>query len=215
MPYLPYVERVVETYAKGDDLLRPLEALDIFSGLSGRYRDSDDWYEERSRLFFDYLAFDHPSPPYRSILHRYFVEGTERVRREGLVDLYRGLLSSHAGVFDILKVGRADVTLKDLIGRCHFRVSLPEGAYSFVEGVVINARIIPFRGGLILGHGILLHPEHASPHILKLVEALRGEGILGWTSFFLLARMKLQHDMSPTFKLSSIYSPRSFLIKRA
>lgn len=91
---------------------------------------------------------------------------------------------------------------------------MPEAAYSFNEGIIVSARIIPFKGALILGHGILLHPEQASSHILKLVDALRKERLLGWTSWHLFARMKLQHDMSPSFKLSSVYSPRSFLIKR-
>ncbi len=214
MPYIPYVERAVEYYSKNDDLLRPREALDVFHSLAGKYKDSDEWYEERSRLFFDYLVFDYPSAPYRNIMHRYFVDQADRIRREDQVDVYRGLLTSHPSLFDILKVGRSDVVLKDLIGESHFRVRMPEAAYSFNEGVIVSARIIPFKGGLILGHGLLLHPEQASSHITRLVEALRKERLLGWRSWFLFARMKLQHDMSPSFKLASVYSPRSFLIKR-
>jgi len=214
MPYIPYVERAVEYYSKDDAILKPRQALDSFQILTGKYKDADDWYEERSRLFFDYLVFDYPSPPYRNLMHRYFVDQSDRIRREDLVDVARGLLTSHPSLFDILKVGRSDVVLKDLIGESHFRVRMPEAAYSFNEGVIVSARIIPFKGRLILGHGLLLHPEQASSHITRLVEALRKERLLGWKSCFLFARMKLQHDMSPSFKLAAVYSPRSFLIKR-
>jgi hypothetical protein len=214
MPYIPYAERAVEYYSDHESILKPREALDAFHVLAGKYKDTDEWYEERSRLFFDYLVFDHPSPPMRSIMHRYFVDQSDRIVREDRVNVYRGLLTSHSSLFDILKVGRRDVILKDLVGGCHFRVGMPEAAYSFNEGVIISARIIPFKGNLILGHGILLHPEQASPHIIRLVDALRKERLLGWRSWFLFARMKLQHDMSPSFKLASVYSPRSFLIKR-
>lgn len=217
MPYLPYAERVVDFYSKTSSHLKPLkpqEALETFHRLSGAYKDTDEWYEERCRLFLDYLVFDVPSPPYRNIMHRYFVESIDRIRREDLVDTYRGFLSSHPSLFDILKIGRDDVVMKDLIGGGCFKVTLPEAAYSFVEGVIINARIISSREKLILARGILLHPDQASPHIYKLVEELKKERLLTWKSFFLFARMKLQHDMSPSFKLASIYSPRSFLIKR-
>jgi hypothetical protein len=214
MPYIPYAERAVEYFSGNDAVLRPRDALDAFHVLTGKYKDNDEWYEERSRLFFDYLVFDHPSPPFRNVMHRYFVDQSSRIRRENQVEVYRGFLTSHPSLFDILKVGRSDVVLKDLIGQGHFRVRMPEAAYSFNEGIIISARIIPFSGGLILGRGILLHPEQASIHILRLVDALRKERLLGWKSIFLLARMKLQHDMSPSFKLASVYSPRSFLIRR-
>jgi hypothetical protein len=214
MPYLPYVERVVEFYSRENSPLSPLEARETFQDLSGPYKDSDPWYEERSRLFFDYLVFDHPSPPMRNILHRYFLENIEKIKRDDLVDLYRGLMASHAGVFHLLKIDRSSVTMKDLIGKVCYKVALPEGAYSFNEGVIINARVIPLRGALILGQGILLHPDEASDSIVRLIEDLRKERILSWRSCHLLARMKLQHDMSPSFKLSTIYSTRSFLVRR-
>lgn len=214
MPYLPYAERVIEFYSKENSPLSPLEALEEFKVLSGSYKDGDPWYEDRCRLFFDYLVFDHPSPPLRSILHRYFLENIEKIKREDLIDVYRGLLASLSSVFGILKIGRGSVILRDLIGKARYRVTLPEGAYSFNDGNVINARIIPLRGELILGQGILLHPDEASGFILRLIEDLRQQRLLSWKSFHLLARMKLQHDVSPSFKLSSIYSTKSFLIQR-
>ena len=214
MPYLPYVERVVEQYSKSPDLFNPQEALAAFHRIAGAYKDSEAWFEERTRLFFDYLAFDHPSRPYPSILHRYFVEHLAKIRREDLVDVMRGLLSTHLSAFEIARVGRDTVILRDLVGQGRFRVTLPEGAYGFVLGVVVSARIIPLGGGLLLGRGILLHPDLATPYILKLLEELKRENILSWQTPWLLSRMKLQYDMSPTYKLSSIYSPKSFLIKR-
>ncbi|MFH1438505.1 MAG: hypothetical protein ABIJ56_22540 [Pseudomonadota bacterium] len=214
MPYLPYAERVIEYYSHDNSKLNPPEALARFQKLSGQYKDTDASYEERSRLFFDYLTFDFASGPYRSILHRYFVECVDKIRRENLADIMRGFLASHPSVFDITRMKSDTVTLKDLIGNGIFKLPLPEGAYGFVEGGVINARLISFKGSLVLGHGLLLHPELASPLINKLIQDLRKENILSWKSFHLLARMKMQYDMSPSFKLSSIYSPRSFLIKR-
>jgi len=215
MPYIQYVERIVEYYSGKSEIFNTKQALLKFEELSGRFEDTDPWYEERSRLFFDYLVFDYPSPPFRSIVHRYFFENARKLEREGVASVYRGFLSTQPGVFSIEKVGEHYVVLRDLIGNVRYRILKPEEGWGLEKRVVINTRIIPFRGNLVMGHGILIHPEDASEHIERLVEDLRKEGLLGWESHFLLARMKLLHDTSPSFKISTIYSIKSFLIKRS
>jgi len=214
MPYLPYVERVAELYEGRTDCFDPAAALAEFQKATGPYKDTDPWYEERSRLFFDHLVLRHPSPPYRSIVHRCFVEHLPRLRAEGTTDIYRGLLATHASVFAIAAVRRETVLLQDLVGGGTFRAWLPEGAYGFARNVFVSATLIPLRERIVLGRGILLHPETAGPLIRTLVADLKKEGILSWQTPALLMRMKLQYDMSPTFKLSSIYSSKSFLVKR-
>jgi hypothetical protein len=132
---------------------------------------------------------------------------------EGSLDLYRGLMCTHRSVFEVGRLTARRLDLVDMIGGGRWSVDQPFPPGGVRSGDIIDARIIPIRGHLSLGAGIIFHPDDAAPLIHKLVDHLGERGQLGWKTVHLLARMNLQHLQGPSLKLTSIYTPKSFLIR--
>jgi hypothetical protein len=198
MDYLPYLERILASYSEGDELEAVMEARSRFTGLAGRFSEEDPWHETWSRLFLDWFGFDFPVAGYPSPVHRYVVEHHEELLAENALVTFRGLMSTHRSVFEVGRWGRSRLGLVDVIGRGRFQVLLPFAMGGIQAGDVIDARIIPMQGELVLH---------------DLIEHLRQNGQLSFKVVHLLARMNLQHRQGPSLKLKSIYSPKSFLIR--
>jgi len=213
MSYLPHLERVLSLYSEGDGLAVVMDARAAFTELSGRFDEGDPWHETWSRLFLDWFGFDYEIPPHSSPVHRFVTERYADLVAEGSLMLYRGLMSTHRSVFEVRRVGRGTIHLRDLVGGGRFAVTHPFSEADLRKGDVLDARIVPMRGELTLGAGMILHPEEAVPLIHDLVLKLADDGRLGWKTVHLLARMHLQHLQAPSLKITSIYTSKSFLVR--
>jgi hypothetical protein len=213
MSYLGHLERVLGDYSEGRNLEVVMEAREAFDELSGRFAEEDPWHETWSRLFLDWFGFDYPVPPYRSPVHRFVAERHEQLESEGSLAVYRGLMATHRSVFEIRRCSGARLDLDDLVGGGLWAVShsFPPGGVG--AGDVVDARIVPLGAELTLAAGVIFHPDDAVEHIHALIGHLRDSGLLGWKTVHLLARMNLQHLQGPSLKLTSIYTPKSFLVR--
>ncbi len=213
MSYLPYLERILAGYSTGDDLEVVMEARSVFGELSGRVSEEDPWNETFSQLFLDWFGFDFPVAGHPSPVHRFVAQNLEALMEQGELSIFRGLMCTHRSVFEVGSWSKGQLYLVDIIGMGRYRVFHPFPLGGIQKGDIIDARIVPLKGVLTLGAGIIFHPEDSVGLIHELVDRLRQDGQLSFKVVHLLARMNLQHLQGPSLKLRSIYSPKSFLIR--
>lgn len=191
------------------------EAQATFEARTGEYDSTSPWYEERVRLFHDWLLFDHVLPTGRAGLAEYTRQMggslSEEQRR-----LYRALLAvSHRSLFEVDRSRTTRLRLVDRIGGAAFDLAPEVAPVGLATYDLLDARLLrPGEGGLVLARGLLVHPRQARNAIGELVETARRDcGGPPWALLDTLARMKLAWDRADNPRVQAIYGPSSYLYR--
>ena len=73
------------------------------------------------------------------------------------------------------------------------------------RGDLIDQRIVPFKGELYLGRGMIFHPRVASELIIQLLADAHAAGRLSFDLVNLLASFRLRFDRYRNVKVRHIY----------
>ncbi len=135
-------------------------------------------------------------------------EGATLPREE--LEACRALARTIHGLFEVRKIREGRVRVRDVFTGKDLDVTERRQVAGLAEGDLIEARLLPFEGGLHFSGAFLFHPREARKAILGEVKRMkkaapRGVGIDPKPFLARLSRMALKLERYRNVRLESIY----------
>jgi hypothetical protein len=187
-----------------------LSARKVYFERHGEPHEEDRSFEVRQNAALDFYLFDwRPAAEARTTIERFLESEAASLsehEREALGDLAR---SVH-GLFEVRKIRDGLVRLRDVFGRKDHDVTERRQVAGLAKGDLLEARLLPFQGGLFFSGAFLYHPPEARKNILAEVKRLRkaaGKSDPPDVDAFLaqLSRMAFKLERYRNVRLESIY----------
>jgi len=188
---------------------RLLEARRRHFEAYGEPHEEDRTYESRLNGMLDFYLYDFRPDGGRTTLEEFLSAegaGLETAERQALEELAHNV---HA-LFEVRRLGDGVVRLRDAFAGKEYEVTERRQLVGLEKGDVIEARLLPFGGGLLFSGAFLYHPREARKHILREVKRRKKEagkdghpdvgGLLA-----LLSRMAFKLERYRNVRLESIY----------
>jgi hypothetical protein len=176
----------------------------------GEPHEEDRSYEVRVNGMLDaYLyEFRHPGAPLTTV-ERFLEAEAGSLSPEDLA-AYRALTQSVHALFEVRKIKDGFVRLRDVFTGKDVEVTERRQVAGLAKDDLLEARLLPFEGGLYFSGAFLYHPREARKAILSEVKRMKKEAQKGATldqRQFLarLSRMALKMERYRNVRLESIY----------
>jgi hypothetical protein len=131
--------------------------------------EDDKSFEQRMASFLDYYLFDGASAQGRTPAMEFFEQQIASAS-EPAVSAYRGFTETLHGLFEVRKLGKGRVRLRELYSGKDFDVTERRNLPGLEKGDILEARLIPFAGHLLFSGAFCYHPKAASSLIRKEVK---------------------------------------------
>jgi hypothetical protein len=210
MTYAQFHERLLSWAtegSRGEDLLAAKAA---HFGARGEPHEEDRSYEVRVNAMLDFYLFDwRPVDGAQSTLERFVGEPGGTLPPEELA-AYRALGGALHGLFEVRRISDGSVRVRDTFAGKDHDVTERRNVAGLEKGDLIEARLMPYQGGLLFSGAFLYHPREARKAMLAEVKRLRkAAGKHGTPDVrgFLdqLARMAMKLERYRNVRLESIY----------
>lgn len=157
-------------------------------------------------LFLEWFVLDRAGSDGFTPVERFMLEEAPNLEEIEL-ESFEGLTATHRTLIRIDKWQAGRIELTDMIGGGTWSVLQDEPMVGLQSGDLLDARLIPFRGDLCFGRGMLFHPRVATENIQRLLEAAYGAGRLTFDLVNTLAAQRLRYDRYRNMKVQHIYRP--------
>jgi hypothetical protein len=189
-----------------DDLLA---ARKEHFGRYGEPHEEDRSFEIRVNGMLDHYLYDFRAVGGSTTLER-FVDAEAASLSPDDLRAYRDLASNVHGLFEVRRIGDAQVRLRDVFSGKDHDVTERRQVAGLEKGDLLEARLLPFDGALFFSGAFLYHPREARKLILAAVKRLRkaaGRGASPDVKSFLatLSQMALKLERYRNVRLESIY----------
>src|SRR6476619_3838353 len=164
--YQPYFEELIafgSTEDRKDDLIA---AKRDFFEQTGEVFEDDKTFEMRMASFLEFYLFDRPSPVTGKTPAQELHERGGPDRSPNL----RGFTETIHGLFEVRKLGKGEVRLRELFSGKDFDVTERRQLAGLEKGDLLEARLIPHGGHLWFSSAFIYHPKDAAKPILKEVK---------------------------------------------
>jgi hypothetical protein len=160
----------------------------------GRINEEDDLFEAHLDRFLDWFVFARVVPPNGQTVLAAFVEQRRCELPPEELDVYEGFARNVHGLFEVLKIAKTGVHLRNLVDRAKYYVE-EEAPAAFTKGQVFEARLLPYRDGWRFSKGYIFHPPAAAKAIQKRMKRLPSDDVEAHRAFMRdLAIRRLRAD---------------------
>lgn len=176
----------------------------------GEPHEEDKSFETRMNGMLDHYLYDFRPPGSSETTIEIFMREMGPQLATDELAVYRVLSKSVHGLFEVKKIKKGEVRLRDVFtGRDH-DVTERRQVAGLEKGDLVEARLLPFDGALFFSGAFLYHPREARKAILAEVKRLKKEAGRGGTpdaNAFLatIARMAIKLERYRNVRLESIY----------
>jgi len=176
----------------------------------GEPHEEDRSFELRVNGMLDAYLYDYrPAGGFGTTLER-FIDGEGPSLTPEQVGTYRALGQSVHGLFEVRKIREGRVRVRDVFTGKDHDVTERRQVAGLSEDDLIEARLLPFEGGLFFSGAFLWHAREARKAILGEVKRMkkavpRGVGIDPKPFLARLSRMALKLERYRNVRLESIY----------
>lgn len=161
--YLDELTAFGSTDARKEDLLA---AKKEYFERTGEVFEDDKSFEMRMASFLDYYLFDRVSPlSHRTPAVELYEQKVSTVAADATH--FRGFTETIHGLFEVRKLGKGMVRLRELYSGKDFEVTERRQLAGLEKGDLLEARLIPHDGHLWFSSAFIYHPREASKAILK------------------------------------------------
>ncbi len=187
-----------------------LAARREYFGRHGEPHEEDRSYEVRQNAMLDHYLYDfRPAAGAGTTLERFLTAESHALPPEELA-AYRDVASNVHGLFEVRKIGDAQVRLRDVFTGADHDVTERRQVAGLAKGDLIEARLLPFGGALFFSGAFLYHPREARKLILAEVKRVRkaaGKHDPPDVEAFLatLSQMAMKLERYRNVRLESIY----------
>lgn len=205
--FQPYLDELIafgSSESRKPDLLA---AKAEYFRLTGEVFEDDKAFEQRMASFLEYYLFDRKSPQTGNTPSEDLYQERSQSAAAGDADAFRSFTETIHGLFELRKLGKGMIRLRELFSRKTYEVSERRQMAGLEKGDIIEARLIPFGGQLLFSGAFCYHPKAVSTAIRKEAkrrskkEPQRPPKELTWEC----ARMALKVDRYRQIPVSKIY----------
>jgi hypothetical protein len=182
-----------------------------FDKRRGRVFDDDAIYEDHMALFLEWYVIErHAGCQTRPVVRELSRKALGSEDREILVSLAR----SYRSVFEVVghlsphkKGGVQAIRLYDLVKSSYWAARWWHPVEGMSQGEIFEARLLPWRGDVVLGPSMLFHPTNARKLIHGLIESWQQSGELALAADR-LAAMRLRQSRFRNISMENIYNSK-------
>jgi hypothetical protein len=206
-PFLDELIAFASSESKKPDLLA---AKTEYFRLTGEVFEDDKAFEQRMASFLDYYLFDRVNSQGRTPAQE-FLERRSPSADQPAIGAYQGFTETLHGLFEVRKLGKGIVRLRDLHSGKDYEVSERRHLAGLDKGDILEARLIPFAGRLLFSGAFCYHPRAATSAIRKEIkrrkkqEPGRSPKEIAWEC----AKMALKVDRYRQISVDKIYDFRN------
>lgn len=201
------VDRVASDYAVRPSAGEAERARSEYDRWRGRVFEDDELYPTHIATFLEWFVIERVAAAGLTPIVSALLAGEVD---PPAAQLARALACSHRSLFEVREVRAGALWLTDLIGGGRWRcggVGAPAEPLLLVSpGELMEARLVPWRGGIALGPVALFHPAGARRAIHELLARRRAAGRLDGAVLGLLAEMYLRWGRVRNIAVERIYS---------
>lgn len=179
----------------------------------GEPHEEDRSFEVRVNGMLDHYVYDYrPDGAAGTTLERFLEDQVAALSTDELA-AYRALAGNVHGLFEVRRIREGEVRLRDVFTGQDHDVTERRQVAGLEKGDLIEARLLPYGGGLVFSGAFLYHPREARKPILAEVKRLRKaagrDGKPDVAAFLAtLSRMALKLERYRNVRLESIYDFR-------
>jgi hypothetical protein len=179
-------------------------------GAYGEPHEEDRTYEARLIGMLDFYLYDFRALPGAPTTIELFLESEGPALPAAEREAYRVLAGCVHGLFEVRKLREGSLRLRDVFSRRDHEVTERRQPVGLEKGDVLEARLLPFEGGLFFSGAFLYHPREVRRRILAEVKRRRkAAGRAGTPDvaglLALLSRMAFKLERYRNVRLESIY----------
>ena len=201
-----YLDHIIEKYTQGKFEKEVRKAKSEFFEKTGTAFDNDSFYEERLNLFLEWYLFSRPLSGYDDPPVKLFYQEKQKELSPSEKEVYHGFTQVLHSIFQVKKVKKGELTLKDFFNNKDIKASESKTAI-LTEGDIFEARLIPFQGNYYFGSGFCFHPAQSKSFIVKCIRKVKNlENQFKDQLLLDLEKMRLKHDRYPHIDIKYIYS---------
>lgn len=167
--YQPYLEALTAFASDGDRREELLAAKAEYFQQTGELFEDDRFFELRMASFLDHFLFDRKSSATGSTPAQSFL-ALKRAESAPDAGLYEGFTQTIHGLFEVRKLGKGYVRLRELYSGDEHDVTERRQTVGLDKGDILEARLIPFDGVLVFSQAFTFHPKEAAKSILAEVK---------------------------------------------
>jgi hypothetical protein len=176
----------------------------------GEPHEEDRSYEVRVNGMLDAYLYEYRLPPGPLTTVQRFVQAEAASLSPEELAAYGALAESVHGLFEVRKIKDGLVRVRDVFTGKDLEVTERRQVAGLAKDDLLEARLLPFEGGLFFSGAFLYHPREARKAILAEVKRMKKEAQRGATidvTPFLarLSRMALKLERYRNVRLESIY----------
>lgn len=201
--YEEYLE-IIENEAVRDGLSDFRLAREEFHRLTGKFEDSDPWYELRMAMFLDWYLLDRPGPDTKTPTERYLTRHWETLSPEERHQIEHMTVTLRS-VFRLLDLKGDQLKLEDLARGGHWSVLCTMPTVGFNRGDILEARIVFFNGKPTIGRGTVLHLREAHGEIESIIARAKQERMSPRDLPDHLDKMRLKLDRYSNVRIQHVY----------
>lgn len=166
LSYQPYLDQLIAFASAEPRKADLLTAKAEYVRATGEVFEDDKMFEARMASFLDYYLFDRPSPltgltPAAELYRER--QGVAALPEE--VNAFRSFTETVHGLFEVRKIGKGMVRLRELFSGKDFDVTERRTTAGLESGDILEARLIPFGGHLLFSAAFCFHPRVAAKSI--------------------------------------------------
>jgi len=180
----------------------------------GEPHEEDKSFETRMNGMLDHYLYDfRPTGSNETTVEIFMREMGPQLTTDDLA-IYRVLAKSVHGLFEVKKIKKGEVRLRDVFTDLVYDVTERRQMLGLEKGDLLEARLLPHEGRLFFSGAFLYHPQEVRKLILSEVkrqrkEASKGGPTIDVPSFVAsLSRMALKLERYRNVKVESLYDFR-------
>ncbi|HVI74655.1 MAG TPA: hypothetical protein VM683_06685 [Anaeromyxobacteraceae bacterium] len=179
----------------------------------GEPHEEDKSFETRMNGMLDYYLYDFRPPGSSETTIEIFMRESGPQLTTDELSVYRVLAKSIHGVFEVKKIKKGEVRLRDLFTDALHDVTERRQMVGLEKGDILEARLLPHEGRLFFSGAFLYHPQEVRKLILNEVKRQKkeeGKGTPFDVAAFVasLSRMALKLERYRNVKVESLYDFR-------
>jgi hypothetical protein len=176
----------------------------------GEPHEEDRTYEVRLNGMLDFYLYDYSPPGGESTTLGRFLELEGASLEPADAAAYRDLAGNLHGLFEVRRIKDGVLRLRDAFTGSDHDVTERRQVLGLQKGDVLEARLLPYAGGLFFSGAFIYHPREARKPILVEVKRLRKAAGKGGTAdpralLALLSTMALKLERYRNVRFESIY----------
>lgn len=168
-----YLDKVLESYSKGDFYEEVKRAKDEFFSRVGKVAEGSENFEAQMKAFLDWYLFDRPLDKSEICPVKLFVFDHASKLSPSEEEIYKDLAKSIHSLFELLKVKDRDIYVKDLFSSEKYIVEDSEINAGFNKGDIFEGRLIKFRDRMVFGPSFVFHPPEVRSFIAKEIKKVK------------------------------------------